>query len=167
VHPESKKKMDIIFLTMQIRLFIQYSRQVNRVPLHMKVAYCKASNCKQLQALTRIKCEPLGGPKSGGTGPVGVPQYKKKRLVQPFSHSPVNTKGRLKTPLDGRRKWAKYGSIHEQVGGICTRDYSSNNENEESDSLNGSNEVEVKGDVDYTIRDLRQNMQIIFINVLK
>jgi hypothetical protein len=29
---------------------------------------------KQLQALTKIKCEPIGGPKSGRTGPVVVSQ---------------------------------------------------------------------------------------------
>jgi hypothetical protein len=47
----------------------------------------------------------------------------------------------------------KYGSIHEQVGGICTRDYSFDNEKEESNSPNGSNGAEVKGNVDYTIGD--------------
>jgi hypothetical protein len=65
----------------------------------------------------------------------------------------LNTKGRLKTPLDGRRKLLKYGSIHEQVGGICTRDNSSDDEREESNSLDGSSGAEVKGDGDYTIGD--------------
>jgi hypothetical protein len=32
------------------------------------------SHGKQLQALTKIKREPIGGPKSGGTGPIAVPQ---------------------------------------------------------------------------------------------
>jgi hypothetical protein len=80
------------------------------------------SHGKQLQALTKIKCEPIGGPKSGRTGLIAVSQQKKKSPVRPFAHSPLNTKGRPKTPLDGRRKRAKYGSIQERVGGICTRD---------------------------------------------
>jgi hypothetical protein len=108
---------------------------------------------KQLQALTKIKREPIGGPKSGRTGPVGVPQHKRKRPIQPFACSPLNTKDRPKTPLNRRLKWAKYGSIHERVGGICTRDYSSDNEKEESDSPDGSSRAEVKGNVDYTIGD--------------
>jgi hypothetical protein len=32
------------------------------------------SDGKQLQALTKIKREPIGGPKRGGMGPVAVPQ---------------------------------------------------------------------------------------------
>jgi hypothetical protein len=63
----------------------------------------------------------------------------------------LNTKGCPKTPLDGRHKRAKYGSIHERVGGICTRNDSSDDEREESDSPNGSSGTEVKGDDDYTI----------------
>jgi hypothetical protein len=73
--------------------------------------------------------------------------------MQSFAHLLLNTKGRPKTPLDERRKRVKYGSIHEQVGGICTRDYSFDNEKEESNSPNGSNGAEVKGNVDYTIGD--------------
>jgi hypothetical protein len=65
----------------------------------------------------------------------------------------LNTKGRPKTLLDGRRKWAKYGSIQERVGGICRRDDSSDDEREESDSLDGSSGAEVKGDDDYNLRD--------------
>jgi hypothetical protein len=94
---------------------------------------------KQLQAFTKIKCEPIGGPKSGGTGLVAVPQQKRKSPMQPFACSPLKTKGRPKTPLDGRHKRVKYGSIDERVGGICTRDYSSNDEREESDSPDGNN----------------------------
>jgi hypothetical protein len=71
--------------------------------------------------------------------------------MQPFARSPLNIKGHPKTPLDGRHKWAKYGSIHELVGGICTRDNSSDDEREESDSPDGSSRTKVKGDVDYTI----------------
>jgi hypothetical protein len=71
--------------------------------------------------------------------------------MQSFAHSPLNTKGRPKTPLDGRRKRAKYGSIQERVGGICTRNDSSDDEKEESDSPDGSSGAEVKGDDDYTI----------------
>jgi hypothetical protein len=66
---------------------------------------------KQLQALTKIKHEPIGGPKSGRTGPVAVSQQKRKSPMYSFAHSPLNTKGRPKTPLDGRRKRANYGSI--------------------------------------------------------
>jgi hypothetical protein len=69
--------------------------------------------------------------------------------MQLFAGLSLNTKGRPKTPLDRRRKRAKYGSIHEQVGGIYTRDFSSDDERKESDSLDGSSGVEVKGDVDY------------------
>jgi hypothetical protein len=109
------------------------------------------SHGKQLQALTKIKREPIGGPKSGRTRHVAVSQQKTKSSMQPFARSPLNTKGRPKTPLDGRRKRAKYGSIQEQVGGICTRNDSSDDEREESDSPNGSSGAEVKGDDDYTI----------------
>ena len=73
--------------------------------------------------------------------------------MQPFACSLLNTKGRKKTPLDRRHKWVKYGSIDEQVGGIYRRDYSSDDEREESDSLNGNNRAQVKGDVDYTLGD--------------
>jgi hypothetical protein len=69
------------------------------------------SHGKQLQALTKIKHEPIGGPKSGRMGPIAVSQQKKKSPMQPFARSPLNTKGHPKTPLDGRRKQAKYGSI--------------------------------------------------------
>jgi hypothetical protein len=101
-----------------------------------------------LQAFTKIKREPIGRPKSGGTGPVAVPQKKRKSPMQPFARSPLNTKGLPKTPLDGRRKRAKYGSIHERVGGICTRDYSSDDKREELDSADGSSGAEVKENVD-------------------
>jgi hypothetical protein len=73
--------------------------------------------------------------------------------MQPFVRLPLNTKSHPKTPLDGRCKRARYGSIHERVGGICTRDYSSDNEKEESNSPDGSSGTEVKGNVDYTIGD--------------
>jgi hypothetical protein len=73
--------------------------------------------------------------------------------MQPFARSPLNTKGSPKTPLDGRRKRAKYGSIQERVGSICTRDDSSDDEREESDSPDGRNGVEVKGDDDYSLGD--------------
>jgi hypothetical protein len=36
---------------------------------------------KQLQALTKIKREPIGGPKSGRTGPVAVSQPKRKSAM--------------------------------------------------------------------------------------
>jgi hypothetical protein len=111
------------------------------------------SNGKQLQALTKIKREPIGGPKNGRTGPVAVSQQKRKNPMQLFAHSPLNTKGRPKTPLDGRHKRAKYGSIQERVGGICTRDDSSDDEREESDSPDGSSRAEVKGDDDYSLGD--------------
>jgi hypothetical protein len=62
------------------------------------------SDGKQLQALTKIKREPIGGPKSGRTGPVAVSQQKRKNPMQSFARSPLNTKGRPKTPFDGRRK---------------------------------------------------------------
>jgi hypothetical protein len=109
------------------------------------------SHGKQLQALTKIKREPIGGPKSGRTRPVAVSQQKRKRPIQPFARSPLNTKGRPKPPLEGSRKRAKYGSIQERVGGICTKNDSSDDEREESDSSNGSSGTEVKGDDDYTI----------------
>ena len=80
------------------------------------------SDGKQLQALTKIKCEPIGGPKSGRTRLVALSQHKKKNPMQFFAHSPLNTKGRPKTPFNGRRKQAKYGSIQEQVGSICMKD---------------------------------------------
>jgi hypothetical protein len=54
---------------------------------------------KQLQALTKIKREPIGRPKSGRTGPVAVSQEKRKSPMQLFTRLPLNTKGRLKTPL--------------------------------------------------------------------
>jgi hypothetical protein len=111
------------------------------------------SDGKQLQALTKIKREPIGGPKSGRTRPAAISQQKKKKPNQPFARSPLNTKGRPKTPLDGRRKRAKYGSIQERVGGFCMRDDSSDDEREESDSSDGSSGVEMKGDDDYTIGD--------------
>ena len=66
--------------------------------------------------------------------------------MQSFVRSPLNTKGRPKTPFDRRPKRAKYRSIQERVGGICTRDDSSNDEREELDSPNGSCEVEVKAE---------------------
>jgi hypothetical protein len=109
------------------------------------------SHGKQLQALTKIKCEPIGGPKSGRTGPVAVSQQKRKSPMQPFTRSPLNTKGCPKSPLDGRHKQAKYGSIHERVGSIYTRNDSSDDERGESDFPDGSNGAEVKGDDDYTI----------------
>jgi hypothetical protein len=109
------------------------------------------SHGKQLQALTKIKREPIGGPKSGRTGPVAVSQQKRKSPIQPFVHSPLNTKGRPKTPLDGRHKRAKYGSIKERVGGIYTKNDSSDDEREESDSPDDSSGAELKGDDDYTI----------------
>jgi hypothetical protein len=71
--------------------------------------------------------------------------------MQQFAHSPLNIKGHPKTPLDGRRKRAKYGSTQERGGGICTRNDSSDDEREESDSPDGSSGAEVKGDDDYTI----------------
>ena len=112
------------------------------------------SDGKQLQALTKIKHEPIGGLKSGRTGLVAVSQQKRNSPMQPFAHSPLNTKGRPKTPLDGRDKRAKYGIIQEQVGGICTRDDSSNDEREESDSPDSSSGgVEVKEDDDYSLGD--------------
>jgi hypothetical protein len=73
--------------------------------------------------------------------------------MQPFACSPLNTKGRPKTPLDGRHKRAKYGSIQERVGGFCTRDDSSDDEREEPDSSDGSSGTEVKGDDDYSLGD--------------
>jgi hypothetical protein len=57
------------------------------------------SHGKQLQALTKIKREPIGGPKSGRTGPVAVSQQKRKSPMQPFAYSPLNTKGHPKPPL--------------------------------------------------------------------
>jgi hypothetical protein len=71
--------------------------------------------------------------------------------MQLFARSPLNTKGHPKIPFDGRRKRAKYGSIQERVGGICTRNDSSDHEREESDFLDGSSGTEMKGDDDYTI----------------
>jgi hypothetical protein len=56
------------------------------------------SHGKQLQALTKSKCEPIGGPKSGRTGPAAISQQKKKSRMQPFARSPLNTEGRPKTP---------------------------------------------------------------------
>jgi hypothetical protein len=106
-----------------------------------------------LQAFIKIRREPIGGPKSGRTGPVPISQQKKKSPIQPVARSPLNTKGRPKTLLDGRHKRAKYGSIQERVGGICTRDDSSDDEREELESPDGSSGVEVKGDNDYTIGD--------------
>jgi hypothetical protein len=111
------------------------------------------SHGKQLQALTKIKREPIGGPKSGRTGPIAVSQQKRKSPMQPFARLPLNTKGRPKTPLDGRCKRAKYGSIQERVRGICTKDDSSNDEREESDSPDSSSGVEVKRDDDYSLGD--------------
>jgi hypothetical protein len=69
------------------------------------------SHGKKLQALTKIKREPIGGPKSGRTRPVALSQQKKKSPMQPFARSPLDTKERLKTPLEGRHKRAKYGSM--------------------------------------------------------
>jgi hypothetical protein len=109
------------------------------------------SHGKQLQALTKSKHEPIGGPKNGRTGPAAISQQKRKSPMQPFARSPLNTKRRPKTPLDGRHKRAKYGSIQERVGGICTRNDSSDDEREESDSPDSSSGAEVKGDDDYTI----------------
>jgi hypothetical protein len=109
------------------------------------------SHGKQLQALTKIKREPIGGPKSARMGPVGVPHQKRKSPMQPFAHLPLNTKGLPKPLLDGRHKRAKWRSIQERVGGICTRDYSSDNEKKRSNSPDSSSGAEVKGDVDYTI----------------
>jgi hypothetical protein len=58
-----------------------------------------------------------------------------------------------KTPFDDRRKRAKYGSIQERVGNICTRDDSSDDKREESDPPDGSSGAEVKGDDDYSLGD--------------
>jgi hypothetical protein len=71
------------------------------------------SHGKQLQAFTKSKYEPIGGPKSGRTGPAAIFQQKRKSPMQPFARLPLNTKGHPKTPLDGRRKREKYGSIQE------------------------------------------------------
>jgi hypothetical protein len=84
-------------------------------------------------------------------GPVVVSQQKRKSPMQPFARLPLNTKGRPKTPLDGRLNRAKYGSIQERVGGICTRNDSSDDERKESNSSDGSSRAEVKRDDDYTI----------------
>ena len=71
--------------------------------------------------------------------------------MQPFTHSPLNTKGCPKPPLDGRRKYVKCGSVQKRVGGICTKNDSSNDERVESNSPDGSNRAKVKCDDDYTI----------------
>jgi hypothetical protein len=47
------------------------------------------SHGKQLQALTKSKREPIGGPKSGRTGPAAISQQKRKSPMQPFARSPV------------------------------------------------------------------------------
>ena len=73
--------------------------------------------------------------------------------MQPFACLPLNIKGHPKTSFDGRRKWAKYGSIHERVGGIYTRDNSFDDEREGLDSPDGSSRAKVNGDVNYTIGD--------------
>jgi hypothetical protein len=150
VHPRVKEEDGYNSQSdVNILLAIVFKRNPACPPLHED----GLSHGKQLQTFTKIKLEPIGGPKSGGTGPVAIHQQKQESPMQPFARLPLNTKGRPKTPLDGRLKWAKYGSIHERVGGICTRDYSSDDERKESDSLDGSSGVEVKGDVDYTIGD--------------
>ena len=86
--------------------------------------------------------------------------------MQPFVHLPLNTKECPKTPLDGRCKHAKYGSMKEQVGGIYMRNDSSDDEREESDFPDGSNGAEVKGDDDHTIGEQKQNVQVIFYKCL-
>ena len=63
--------------------------------------------------------------------------------MQPLARLPLNTKGRPKTPFDGRRKRAKYGSMKEQVGGIYTRNDSFDDKREKSNSLNGSSAAEM------------------------
>ena len=89
--------------------------------------------------MTKNKCESIGGSKSGRTGPVAVSQQKRKSPMQPFARLPLNTKGRPKTPLGGRHKRAKYGSIQERVGGIYIKGHSFDDEEKESDSPDGSN----------------------------
>jgi hypothetical protein len=92
-----------------IPLAVVFKRNSTRPPPHEN----GLSHSKQLQAYTKIKHESIGGPKSGETGPVAVPQQKRKSPLQSFARLPLNTKGRPKTPLDGRLKRVKYGSIHE------------------------------------------------------
>jgi hypothetical protein len=57
------------------------------------------SHGKQSQALTKIKREPIGGPKCGKMGPIGVLQQKRKSPIQQFARSPQITKWRGKTPF--------------------------------------------------------------------
>ena len=102
--------------------------------------------------MTKVKCEPNGGPKSRKTGPVAESQQKKKNPMQPFACLILDTKKHPKTPFEGRHKQAKYGSMRQQVGGIYRND-SSDDERKESDSLDGSSGAEVKRDDNYTIGD--------------
>ena len=47
----------------------------------------------------------------------------------------------------------KYGSIQEQIGGTYTRNDSSDDVKEESNSPDGRSRAKVKADDDYTIRE--------------
>jgi hypothetical protein len=110
----------------------------------------EASHVKKSQLLPKSKREPVA---SGRTKPAGVPQQKKKVSMQPFARSPKTAKGRPKTPFDGRRKQAKYGSIQEQAGVIHASESSSDHEREESDFPGASSGAEVKGDTGYVPSD--------------
>ena len=110
VYPQVKEKDGYHILSnANTRIHTIFKKSQPRPPPHKS----SLLQDKQLQALTKIKHEPIGGPKSGRTGPVGIPQHKRKHPIQPFACSPLNTKDRPKTPLDRRHKWSKYGSIHE------------------------------------------------------
>jgi hypothetical protein len=54
-----------------------------------------------------------------------------------------------KNPLDVKRSQVKWKTIHEPIGAIHRRVYSSNDEEEESDFPEDSNKVEVKEDIHY------------------
>jgi hypothetical protein len=152
VHPRVKKEDGYTSLS-QSDADIPLVTLIRIGQLHPSPREGGLSDGKQLQALTKIKREPIGGPKSGRTGPVAVSQQKRKSPMQPFARSPLNTKGRPKTPFDGRHKWEKYGSIQERVGGFCTRDDSSYDEREESNSPDGSSGAKMKGNDEYSLGD--------------
>jgi hypothetical protein len=69
--------------------------------------------------------------------------------MQPFAHLPQKTKVLGRTPLDIKGSQVKWKSVHERIGTIHRRVYSSDNKEEESDFPKGSNKEEVKEDVDY------------------
>jgi hypothetical protein len=105
--------------------------------MHSSIPPRQSGKLHEKPIVNKCKREPIGGPNSGRARSIGVFKEKWKSPMQPFAHLPQKTKARGKIPLDIMELQMKWKTIHEPVGTIHSRVYSSDNEEKESDFPEG------------------------------